>query len=208
MIDRPLGLNHIETVHRPGDKDVARAVFEILGFFVAEFTTNVGGKDMVFLFASLDPANANGIDNVIYCSEVRPAQLALEQAMKAAIVADASFKAAAEEYRRQTSGQPQIFPHFGFSVPSLDDWEARVARVRDAAKNHPLLAGRIEIAGIYRLNDPTSVTPQTQAFIRTDAFSLGLLEFPVYFEIQYSGQEAIDTYRAFTPAGQAEIAAT
>ena len=67
-------LNHVEMVYRPGERELARRVFELLGLRVSDD----GGT---WMFARIDPAIGDVANNACYASEMTPEQWALEQAL-------------------------------------------------------------------------------------------------------------------------------
>ncbi len=67
-------LNHVEMVYRPGERELATRVFELLGFRVSDD----GGT---WMFARIDPAIGDVANNACYASEMTPEQWALEQAL-------------------------------------------------------------------------------------------------------------------------------
>jgi hypothetical protein len=181
MAARPLGINHVEMIHRPGEREHARAFFETLGFSVADFGP--------WLVINVDPANANGIDNVMYASAPVPAQQQFEDALAEAIANDPKAAAALEHYRSVRGAHPQYNFHFGASIPTHEDWAERTKRMQDAARNHPLLKDRIQVS-VFNPGDPGSVGPQSQTFVLTDILSTGTLQTGVIFEIQWTPTNA------------------
>lgn len=171
-------INHIETVYRPGERDIARDALEVLGCRVIELQG--------FLFGVLDPDSGNGIDNAIYSSEVTPEQWQFEEALAATFDHSTPLGEASRHYREQMAARPQYVFHFGIAFTSPEAWEEAVARIDDASWNHPTLAGRIEVAGAFRPGDAGSMGDQLQAFIHTDALSSGLLSVGQQIELQYT----------------------
>jgi hypothetical protein len=171
-------LNHVETVYRPGEREIAVAALELLGCRVTELQG--------FLFAVIDPATGNGIDNAIYSSQVTEEQWNFEHALTQAINTDEKLSDAATKYREQMSTHPQYVFHIGIAFDTREAWEEAVTRVSVASSDHPDLAGRITVAGAFRPGDPGSMSDQCQAFIHTDVFSSGLLTLGQQIELQYT----------------------
>ena len=67
-------LNHVEMISRPGERELAARVFELLGMRVVDN----GGE---WLFALIDPSVGDPSNNACYTSQVTPEQWTLEQAL-------------------------------------------------------------------------------------------------------------------------------
>ncbi|MFT3865127.1 MAG: hypothetical protein QM729_12700 [Solirubrobacterales bacterium] len=177
MAVRPLGINHVEMIYEPGEREAAQALFELMGFGVSDFGP--------WLVVNVDPETGNGIDNVMYASEPVPAQQQFEDALQEALAAHEGATAALEHYRGVRVAHPQYNFHFGASVPTLEDWKERVARLEDAAANHPQLKGRFDLS-VFNPGDPGAVGPQHQAFILTHILATGTLQTGLIFELQWT----------------------
>jgi len=181
MAVRPLEINHVEMIIRPGEREAARRLFEVMGFAVSDFES--------WLVISVDPENANGIDNVMYASEPVPAQQQFEDELAKALAADEKARAALAHYRDVRVAHPHYNFHFGASVPTLEDWKERVERLEDAAANHPLLKDRFNLS-VFNPGDPGAVGPQHQAFILTHVLATGTLQTGLIFELQWTPTNA------------------
>src|SRR5579862_6974982 len=117
MAERPLMLNHVEMVYRPGEVDAARAFFETLGFGVSQWNA--------WLVVEIDPDNGNGIDNVMYASEPTPAQQNFEAALEHALTTDSRLANTLERHRSIRRMYPFYNFHFGASIPTHEDWQER-----------------------------------------------------------------------------------
>lgn len=171
-------LNHLETVYRPGEMDLARRSFEALGCSV-----RAGGG---FLTVSVDPNKPDGIDTVIYSSEVTREQWAFETALAASVQAGGELGAAWHAYADELVAVPQRSFHFGIRFASTAEWEDTVGRVEQAGDDDPELAGRMRVAGVFRPGDPGSLSDKVvQAFVSVDTFAAGLLTFPQHVELQH-----------------------
>jgi hypothetical protein len=178
-------LNHIELVYRPGERALAVRVFEMLGLRVRD-------RGGIWFHAFIDPAVADLSNNACYASEVTPEQWALEQALEEAIAAGrhgatnaSALGAAATAYLDRLQAEPQRSFHFGIRYAERDDFDAALARIRDAERDSEL-AGRVTIAGIYHPDEPGALAPNMiQAFARTDVVAAGLLAFGQHVELQW-----------------------
>ena len=104
-------LNHLETVYRPGEMELARRSFEALGCKVHV------AKD--FLTVSVDPNKLDGIDTVIYSSKVTREQWAFETALAAEIEAGGGLSDAWHAYAQKLVAVPQRSFHFGIRFASM-----------------------------------------------------------------------------------------
>lgn len=178
MADRPLRINHAELVYPKGGRDVARAAFELVGLTVSEVGPWLAGV--------LDPDTANYIDDIIVASEATPAQQAFEKAFTRALESDAELARGLDRYRAVRGAHPQYASHFGIAIATHEDWKARVGRIANAGREHPLLAGKIEIAARFEPGDPGAITHHSQAFVHTSALAFETLQLGLQIELQWS----------------------
>jgi hypothetical protein len=172
-------LNHVELVYRPGERDVARALFEVLGCSVRDS----GGP---FLSAMIDAGAGNFIDNVMFCSEVTSEQWAFEQALQGALGEPGELGTASRTYTELLGRKPQHAFHFGICYDSLAEWEEALARIEKAGADDPELAGRVSVRAVFRPGDPGSLGDTfVQAFVHTDVVAAGLLTLGQHIELQH-----------------------
>ena len=174
-------LSHLEMVYRPGERELATRVCELLGLRV----TDGGGP---WLYAHVDPEVGDVATTACYASEMTPEQWALEQALTAVISADdgdAGAGSAAVAYLSRLQVDPQRSFHFGIRVTDRDDFDATLERIR-AADADPDLAGRVSLTGVFHPDDPGALARgMIQAFVRTDVIAAGLLAFGQHIELQW-----------------------
>jgi hypothetical protein len=171
-------LNHVELVYAPGERPLARALFELLGFDVRDS----GGP---FLTGMIQNGQGDFANNALYASEVTPEQWGLEQALRAE-VADGALTGPAADYLATLRAHPQRSCHFGIRYPTVDDHEAALDRIAHVGDHAPELLGRVSLSGVFRPGDPGSYTDtMTQAFVRTDVVASGLLAFGQHIELQW-----------------------
>jgi hypothetical protein len=171
-------LNHVELVYAPGERALARALFELLGCEVRDS----GGP---FLSAKIATGQDDLVNNVMYASEVTAEQWALEQALRASIEGG-SLAGPAGEYFATLRGHPQRSCHFGIRFPTADDLDGALDRIEHVDDHAPDLVGRVAVSGVFRPGDPGSYTDtMTQAFVRTDVVASGLLAFGQHIELQW-----------------------
>jgi hypothetical protein len=165
-------LTHAEFLYAPGERELAQEVFTVLGCRVVD-------RGGTFFTAFIEPSEADHSNNVFYASEVTSEQQAFEQQLLArAGDASASFL----QTRRAV---PQRAFHCGFRVPDEAALDAVEHQVRAASIAGPL-AGRIDIAGIFRPGDPGALAPNmVQMFVWTDVLATGLLALGQILEVQW-----------------------
>lgn len=178
-------LNHTEMVYAPGDRTLARELFRAVGCRVLDPQEESGPDDLgaaagPYLIVFVDPESTDLIDNVLYASEVPPAQWAFEQAIAGRVEDDDELRSALDAYNASFHTFPQGMTHFGIAMNErqLDDCLARIGAT-------PEFSGRLEVTGVFRPGDPGSVDPRViQAFVRTDIISTGLLTAGQQIELQ------------------------
>lgn len=178
-------LNHSELFYAPGDRALARDLFRAIGCRVLDPQEEAGPSDLgpaagPYLIVFVDPESSDLIDNVLYASEVEPAQWRFEQALRERIERDASLGASFEEYRASFARQPQAMTHLGLSMGEME-LEAAIGRIRSNAA----LAARVAVRGPFRPGEPGSVDPRVvQGFLHTDIVSTGFLLAGQQIELQ------------------------
>jgi hypothetical protein len=171
--------------YAPGERALARELFRAIGCRVLDPQEEEGPADLgpaagPYLIIFVDPASADLIDNVMYCSEVEPAQWRFEQSLRKQIEVDASLRAQYDEYEACFRRYPQGMTHVGVAM-SEQELEAAFRRIEKT----PEFAGRLSLAGPFRPGAPGSVDPRViQGFLRTDIVSSGLLLAGQQFELQ------------------------
>ncbi len=176
-------LNHLEMVYRPGERELATRVFELLGMRVLDN----GGP---WIFAHVDPTIGDTANNACYASEMTSEQWALEQALASAISADGDDDSPvggeAAGYLARLRKDPQRSFHFGVPLFERDDFDATLDRIRDAASDPELAGSDGAPSGVYDPHEPGALAPgMIQAFVRTDVVAAGLLTFGQHVELQW-----------------------
>jgi hypothetical protein len=163
-------LNHVEFVHRPGERHLVHALFDLLGFQSLEMW------DGEIIIGVVDPPTFNELDNdnVLAGREVRPEQWAFDQTLAEALRQEPLASAFAG-HKALLAQKPQWGMHFGIHFRSLDRWEAAVARVAELETHAPALKGRARLIKVFRPDDPEPMSPLHQAFLWTDIIASGSL---------------------------------
>jgi hypothetical protein len=174
-------LNHVEFVHRPGDRELTVALFDALGCASRINDTPPYGA---YVVVDLD-GSPHGV-NDMFVSEAEPAQLALEEALARAMTVEGSEAALARDgFRAFLREQPYRATHVGLRIPSVGALDEVVARL-EALRAGPLV-GRLELGGFMSRTAEESAAmsaPLKQLWIWTDVFSTGLLTIGQQIELQ------------------------
>jgi hypothetical protein len=179
-------LSHVEFVHRPGERELAREFFKLLGTEVVEV------MDGRYLVGVIDPAtfDAQRNENYFGGTEVRPEQWAFDQALMQALGEGALGERFAA-HQAMLDRTPQDGMHFGLHYTTVEEWEDAIARMERAGEQNPELAGRVRVCGVFRPDDPESVTVIHQAFVWTDVIASGSLAFGQRIELSTLAPDAV-----------------
>jgi hypothetical protein len=163
-------LNHVEFVHRPGERELVRTLFDLLGI---ETRLAMGGRTLIGV---IDPPTFNPADNENYIAggEVDPEQWRFDQALAEAVRRE-PLADAFNGYMSLLERKPPRGMHFGVNFSTLEAWEAAVARVADVEARAPSIARRVRLLKAFRPDDPEPLSPVHQAFIWTDIIASGSL---------------------------------
>jgi hypothetical protein len=167
-------VNHVELVHRPGERHLVARLFELLSCRVRDT-----GSKWLSVRAD-DPAGED--DLVFSCSEATPEQLRVEEVLRNSVAAE-DLRA----FEAKLRSNPGDFGHFGIRMSAHQQEEIleRLARLQD-----PELQGRVEVVRVVRPEDPDVVVPtMVQAFVKTDLIALGLASLGQLIELQVVVEE-------------------
>jgi len=178
-------LNHSEFFYAPGDRALARDFFRAIGCRVLDPQEEEGPADLgpaaaPYLIIFVDPASTDLIDNVLYASEVEPAQWSFEQALREKIASDPALRDRRDAYEACFARYPQGMTHLGVAM-DRDQLDAAFERLA----GNPAFKGRIALSGPFRPGEPGAVDPRViQGFVRTDIISTGFLMAGQQLELQ------------------------
>lgn len=172
-------LNHVEFVHRPGEGELAIALFEALG--CPNYTVDVPpyGKYVVI---QLDETPG---ENDMFASEVEPEQLALEEALGTELRTNQTLAEARDRFHALQSERPFRATHVGIRIPSVGALDEVIARLEALQRGE--LAGRLEVGAPMSRSAEEAASmsaPLKQLWIWTDIVSTGLLAIGQQFELQ------------------------
>ncbi|HEX7819541.1 MAG TPA: hypothetical protein VF463_02860 [Sphingobium sp.] len=173
-------LNHVETLHRPGDRDIAIELAEVLGCAITDtgFASETG---TTFLAAHPNPDDRNVQNNVFYMSEMTAAHLALETRLEQLSQVDPDLKTTLDGYRQMARSRPFGVPHFAIRYTSAASVEEVAARL-DAASAK--LRERVNLR-IFRPGDADgAVDTLIQGFLYQDVIVSGSFLMGQLIELQ------------------------
>ena len=176
-------LSHVEACYRPGERELAIALFEALGCKTFDTgTRSLAGSTYVSVHP--DPGN-RGLDNVLYLSEMTREQCALEAALRAAMDADAALRVARDSYLRLAGERPFGLAHIAIRYPDHETLETVLARVE--ANLIPEIRNRATMR-VFRPGDCEEIGwNSVQAFVVTDIATSGLSAFGQIYELSAYG---------------------
>jgi len=175
------GLNHIETLYQRGERELAMDFVRLLGCTPIP-TPQVNETGSTYICVHPDDNDRDGMNNVLYLSEIRPEQAALEEQLRLSIGKDADLAGALAAYRHKAETLPYGIPHFGLRFPSFES----IVPVLDALENcsDPALNCRFRVSAI-RPGDPAALSQDIiQAFVYTDIIASGLFALGQVIELQ------------------------
>jgi hypothetical protein len=179
-------LNHLEFVHRPGERALVDALFELLGVEVVEG---------MFVVGAIHPPSSNHVDNIFAGSEAFAEQLAFDAELARALQTEPLASAYAA-FRERLRVSPQWGTHVGIRFDDLSHWQATVDRVQKVDTIAPQLAGRVRLEGVIPPGHPSSVSRFVhQAFMWTDVIAGASLVFGQQIELQHFDFAALTAAR-------------
>ncbi len=175
------GLNHIETLYQSGERELAMDFMRLLGC-TAIPTPQVNETGSTYICVHPDDNDRDGMNNVLYLSEIRPAQAALEAQLRVTLGKDADLAGALAAYRYKAETLPYGIPHFGLRFPSFESIEPVLNALEHCSD--PALQGRFQVRAI-RPSDAAALSQDIiQAFVYTDIIACGLFSLGQVIELQ------------------------
>ena len=174
-------LNHVETLYRPGERELAIELAEALGCVVTDTGFKGDGVD-TFLAAHPNPEDQDMQNNAFYMSQIRPEQLALEERLKQIGEQDQVLAAALEAYRGAARSKPFGVPHFALRYMSREAVAATEARIR--ATLMPKLKDRLHLRVFYPGDADAAVGKSVQGFLYQDVVVSGSFLMGQIIELQ------------------------
>lgn len=175
-------VNHVETLYQTGERELATRFVEALGCTVVDTDTPIETGSTI-LYAFPDPDEQDRLNNVIYMSEIRPAQQALENVLRPLLHGEGPAAEAFDGYVHKALHHPHGTPHFGLRYPSFESLEQTLAELAEQMEGD--FKDRVRFSQILRPNDASSMTGELiQAFVYTDVIVSGLFSLGQLIELQ------------------------
>lgn len=124
-------LNHLETLYRPGEREIAIRMATALGCAISD-TGFKGDGDESFLAVHPNPADPDPRNNAFFMSPMRPEQQALEARLVQLAQEDAGLAATLETYRYTARTKPFGVPHFALRYATGDAVAEAAERLKAA----------------------------------------------------------------------------
>lgn len=174
-------LTHVETLYRPGERELAVEIAEALGCAVTD-TGFKGDSDETFLAVHPNPGDRNVGANVFYMSQMTPEQHRLEQRLARLGEEDSAFRADLDAFRGKARSRPFGVPHFAIRYDSAEAIEAAAAKIEGELA--PKLGDRLHFR-IYRPGDSDAAGGDViQAFLHQDVIVSGSFLHGQLIELQ------------------------
>jgi hypothetical protein len=175
------GLNHVELLYQRGERQLAMDFTRMLGCTPIE-TPQVNETGSTYICVHPDDADRDGMNNVLYLSEIRMPQHELEQGLRKNFAADTELATLLEAYRHKAQTLPYGIPHFGLRFPSFASIEPVLDRLKTC--QDPAMKDRFRVMAI-RPGDEAALSGELiQAFIYTDIVATGLFCLGQVIELQ------------------------
>jgi hypothetical protein len=216
MMEPSIVLGHLALHYRPGDEAPARQLLELLGCTLVDNGPAPGSDG--FCTVLLDKGTANYADNLMFLSPLPPAQVAVEDAIRAALAVGQTDEAdLVARLRGLTATAPEALSHIGMRYRSFDDLERVLVALDAAAAPGGALEGRVEVVkhrarpGLDAAVDarmaasavfagtekPAFADHWVQCFVNTDLCGFGVLAFGSTFELDYVFDQFMDHEPSF-----------
>jgi hypothetical protein len=209
-------LGHLALHYRPGDEQPARRLLELLGCTLVDNGPAPGSDG--FCTVLVDKGTGNYADNLMFLSQLPPAQVAVEDAIRERLgIGAAEEDARVASMRGLTTTAPEALSHIGLRYRSFDDLERVLVALSAAAGPGGELEGRVEVVkhrarpGLDAAVDarmaaspvftgdekPAFADHWVQCFVNTDLCGFGVLAFGSTFELDYVFDRFMDHEPSF-----------
>jgi len=174
-------LNHLETLYRPGERELAVELATALGFEIRD-TGFKGDTDSTFLGVHPNADEKDSRNNAFFMSEMTIEQQAMEQQLRKCCESDPDLAATVADYRRIARTRSFGVPHFGIRLRSSAALQAALERIETTIK--PKLGDRIEVNAFWTGAPGVEDSSLTQVFIHQDVIVSGSFLLGQVIELQ------------------------
>jgi hypothetical protein len=174
-------LNHLETVYRPGDHELAVEFLQALGLSVAEIKfTQTSTKRLVAVHPNADDRDAT--NNVMFLYEMAPAHAELDAVMQKKIASDPELNGAMTKYRDIVRQYPGGTPHFGLRYTSAKALEQVLQSLRSNLS--AALRERVTVKEMPPYEPREGLPNIRQVFVYTDVITASPGAYGQLIELQ------------------------
>jgi len=204
-------LGHLALHYRPGDEQPARRLLELMGCTLVDNGPAPGADG--FCTVLVDKGTGNYADNLMFLSALPPAQIAVEDAIRAHL----GGGALATDLRGLSAAAPESLSHTGLRYQSFEELERVLQALEAAAAPGGELAGRVEVvkhrarpgldddvdarmaaSPVFTGDEkPAFADHWVQCFVNTDLCGFGILAFGSTFELDYVFERFMDQPPSF-----------
>lgn len=119
-------LNHLEMVHRPGDRDLAMEFARALNLHVAELAFTQANS---LIAIHPEDSDRDATSNIIYLHQMQPAHAEFDALVRQKIESDPELKQAQAKFQEILQTRPGGTPHFGIRYRSMDALDQVIDRL-------------------------------------------------------------------------------
>lgn len=174
-------LNHVETLYRPGERQIAVRMVLALGCSISD-TGFHGDGDESFLAVHPNPADPDIRNNAFFMSPMRPEQQAVEERLRRFVEEDAAFSRKLERYRHVARAKPFGVPHFALRYSSSGEVEDAADRLKNALGDE--LGARLHVRVFEPGASGAKGARVVQGFIHQDVIVSGSFLYGQLIELQ------------------------
>lgn len=176
-------LSHVEALYRPGERQLAIALFEALGCKIYE--TDMQSPSGSFYISVHPHPTERTLDNVLYLAEMPAEQKRLEEALRKQIEIDEELRTSRRLYRETATDRPYGLSHVAIRYPTYEMLEEVLSGLEERFSSE--VKSRV-VLKIFRPGDSPALGDSIQAFIYTDIAVAGISAFGQVFELAAYGQ--------------------
>jgi hypothetical protein len=176
-------MNHLNTVYRPGERDLAIELAKAIGLAVMEIRLS---ETHSMIAGRMNADDADILNNIVYFFEMSPAQAKLEATVRDQLDSNPELKEAVSEYYAQAARVPESTPHIGLRLKSNEQLDA----IKNTLENglSPALAGRVSVTETPPYGNVADFPDMRQVFVHTDVFTAGSGAMGQVIELQVERQ--------------------
>lgn len=174
-------LNHLEAVYRPGDRELAKEFFGVLGLVVKEFSFTSNSPSQMFAVHP-EEADQDITNNIIFLHQMSPAHAEFDALVRERCQSDPALAEAHARFRETMQAAPGGTPHFGLRFRSMKALDAVTERLRTQVSN--ALRDRVTVSALPPYPARPGVPNIRQVFVYTDVVTTSPAGYGQLIELQ------------------------